>query len=108
MTNAKRLNEAEKIRIQVDPEIQDLIPGFIENRKKDIVTIREALGRNDYAVIRTLGHGMKGAGAGYGFEGITDIGKCLEEAALEGNRIEVEKQVLILSTYMDRLEIICE
>ena len=41
--------------------------------------------------IRVMGHNMKGAGAGYGFARITEIGAQLEQAALrqEGDVIRV-------------------
>ena len=75
-----------KIVVHADPEIADLIPKFLENRLKDIDAIRDALDRGDFDTIRTLGHSMKGAGGGFGFPGITDIGKTLEDSAKAAER----------------------
>jgi hypothetical protein len=36
---------------------------------------------SDFQAVKTLGHGMKGAGGSYGFPAITDIGAALEDAA---------------------------
>ena len=76
---------ADKVVIHADPEIADLIPKFLDNRQKDINLIESALEKNDFDAIRMLGHSMKGAGGGYGFDGVTEIGKNLEEAAKEAD-----------------------
>ena len=59
----------------MDEDLGDLIPGYLENRKKDVVEILNCLNRRDYETIRSLGHKMKGSGGGYGFDTITEIGK---------------------------------
>ena len=62
-----QLNDSETgetIVIRVDRDLEDLIPGFINNRRKDAESIADALKRKDYETIRVLGHGMKGAGGG--------------------------------------------
>ena len=57
----------QEIVITVDPDLEDLIPGFLDNRYEDIDALMGALDRKDYETIRRLGHIMKGAGGGYGF-----------------------------------------
>ena len=41
----------EKIIVQVDSDLEDLIPGYLENRNKDIESITEALRQNDFETI---------------------------------------------------------
>ena len=96
----------EKIVIHIDADLEDLIPGFIENRKKDTRSIGEALQKGDYETIRIVGHGMKGAGGGYGFDAISDIGKFIEQAAKSKNSEEIQNRVNDLLTYLDRIEIV--
>ena len=95
----------EKIRIHVDPDIADLIPGFLENRRKDITAMQAALEQGDFETVRVLGHSMKGAGGGYGFDAITDIGAALEQAAKDRNRESIGKSLRDLSSYLDRVEV---
>ena len=85
---------------QIDPAIEELIPGFLLNRKKDAAQIKQASKREDFRAIETLGHWMKGAGSGYGFEEISVIGKDLEEAAKERNSETVKGLAAALERYL--------
>ncbi|OGP52713.1 MAG: phosphotransferase [Deltaproteobacteria bacterium RBG_13_52_11] len=108
MTQQSALKQDGKIIVHVDPDIADLIPGFLENRHKDIKTMGEALAQGDFDAIRLLGHSMKGAGGSYGFDAITDIGKSLEQAAIAKNFAEIQSLVKELSAYLDRVEVVYE
>lgn len=96
----------EKIIAHVDSDLEDLIPEFMELRRKDIISINKALEEGDYKTIEILGHSMKGSGGGYGFDAITEIGKVLEIASREPNDQEIKKQVALLSDYIERVEIV--
>lgn len=95
-----------KIVIHADIDLEDLIPGFLENRRKDIVEIESLLAANDYETIQRLGHSMKGAGGGYGFDEITDIGMHIEQAAKEKNSADIRIQIKKLSSYLDCVEVV--
>lgn len=105
MTQNNDANEGRKIIVHVDAELEDLIPGFLENMCKDIKSMHEALKQGDYETIRILGHSMKGAGGGYGFDAITDIGASLEQSAKEKNPEEIRKRVDELSTFLEHVEV---
>jgi histidine phosphotransfer protein HptB len=106
MMQESALRQEAKIIVQVDPDIADLIPGFLENRHKDIKTMGEALTEGDFETIRILGHSMKGAGGSYGFDAITDIGKSLEQAAIAKDAGGIKKSVQELSAYLDCIEVV--
>jgi len=97
-----------KILVKADPDIADLIPGFLENRRQDIAVMLGALKQGDFETIRVLAHSMKGAGGGYGFDAITEIGRGLEQAAKSKNAEETGKHISALSSYLDRVEVIYE
>lgn len=97
-----------KIVVRADPEIADLIPRFLENRQKDIVLIMEALKKKDFEAIKILGHSMKGAGGGYGFPGVTEIGRSIEDAAREKNLEGILMAVDRLTNYLDCVEVVYE
>lgn len=99
-------NAGERIMVKIDPDLAELIPGYLENRTQDILHILEALERADFETIRTLGHGMKGSGGGYGFAAITEIGKAIETAAKEGNAGAIREGVESLRSYLERVEVV--
>jgi len=98
--------DSNKIVVRVDPDIADLIPGFLENRQKDIKTIEETLQKGDYDILQRMGHTLKGTGGGYGFDEITDIGLRIENAAKEKNADEILRQVQWLSDYLEKVEVV--
>ena len=108
MTQEGNEKKDEKIIVHVDEEIEDLIPGFLENRRNDVKTIEEALDKGDYETIRVLGHKMKGTGGGYGFDAITDLGHSFENAGDEKDSEEIRRLVNELSHYLEHVEVICE
>ncbi len=97
-----------RIVVQVDPEIEDIVPIFLQNRRDDIESLSSALEAGDFETIRILGHSMKGSGGGYGFDGITDIGQYLEQAGKEQNSEMVRQQVERLTDYLERVEVVFE
>ena len=99
-------NRAKKIIIHVDPDIAELIPGFLENRRKDIAAMLDAVQQGDFESVQVLGHSMKGAGGGYGFDAITEIGAALEQAAKQRNAVEIRNRVHELSRYLDQVEVV--
>jgi len=94
-----------KIIVLIDFELEDLIPGFLNNRRQDVFKLEAALADGDYDTIRIIGHSMKGAGGGYGFDTITDIGQALEAAAIEKNAQTLKDQIRILTHYLEHLEV---
>ncbi|GAB6271032.1 MAG TPA: Hpt domain-containing protein [Syntrophaceae bacterium] len=106
MAEKERDSQQRKFTAIVDEDLRDLIPGYLENRRKDIKDIHAALDRNDFEVIRALGHKMKGSGGGYGFDEITEIGRACEEAAKQSQAQEIREQVHRLQDYIDNVAII--
>lgn len=69
------------IEVWIDEDIAELIPGYLERRRENLVMIGEALQQSDFDTIQLIGHSMKGSGGGYGLRLISDIGRQLEESA---------------------------
>jgi HPt (histidine-containing phosphotransfer) domain-containing protein len=94
--------------VRANPKFSDLIPGFLQNRRQDVIAILDALDRGNFETVESLGHGMKGAGDSYGFQAITDIGAALEQTAGSADTDASRKWVGELSRYLDRVEIISD
>jgi CheY-like chemotaxis protein len=94
-----------KIVIPVDGALADLVPNYLESRRKDLGSIRRALGQENYEATRVLGRSMKGSGEGYGFAFISAVGQAIEAAAQEGDGQEIQRRIDELDNYLKRLEI---
>jgi HPt (histidine-containing phosphotransfer) domain-containing protein len=71
----------ERLIVEVDPDLRELIPDFLRRKRADAIAIQIALDKGDFAVVAALGHKLKGEGGGFGFDVITDIGAGLEGTA---------------------------
>lgn len=87
----------------VSPQALDLRPTFLSNRAKDVVRIREALDRGDYAAIAVLGHNMRGNGTSYGFPEVSAIGARLEAAAASMDAPRLRAQADELHAYLEKV-----
>jgi len=96
------------ILVRANPKFADMIPGFLQNRRQDVIAMLDALDRDDFETVESLGHGMRGAGGSFGFDAITDIGAALEQAAESADTDASRKWVGELSSYLDRVEIVSD
>ena len=95
-----------EIIAHVDPDLRDLIPGYLKNRNKDVATIKKALKAPDFDKIRELGHSMRGSGGGYGFMPISKIGEALETAAKENDSDQIKNCMAELSDFLKRVTLV--
>jgi HPt (histidine-containing phosphotransfer) domain-containing protein len=96
---------SDKLIIAVDAQIAALVPRFLANRAADVGRIRAALARTDFDSIRSMAHGMKGAGGGYGFPEISRLGAALEAGARQRDAAAVGTLAASLEAYLARIEI---
>ena len=78
--------------------IELFVPGMDE-------TFRQGLAAGDYESIWSRGHNMKGVGAAYGFEYLTDLGAEFEAAARRQDDGELRRCLAALEDYLDRLDV---
>jgi len=86
--------------VGIDPDIQDLVPKFLENQKAHADLILELTASGDFDAARRIAHNMKGTGKGYGFDVISDLGSSIEQAASRSAAEEVQKLAKELSRYL--------
>ena len=94
--------------VRIDASFEPLVPKLLTNRKKEVVTMQAALTTQAFETVRTLAHGMKGAGGSYGFDRITEIAASIEQAAKAGNASPIARDLPALSSYLDRIKVVYE
>ncbi len=91
--------------IEVDEELKDILPSFLENRKKDIILLNEAISIKDYSSIEKIGHRVAGSSGGYGFDELGKIAKQIELECKSGHFENVEPLIKSFELYMTDIEI---
>ncbi len=106
--NARGETTMKKLIVQVDPDISDLIPGFLANKRRDAGQIIAAAESADYPALLGMGHKIKGEGGSYGLDGISLLGAQIELAAQQKDLAAVRRCAQELSVYLDTVEIVYE
>jgi HPt (histidine-containing phosphotransfer) domain-containing protein len=92
-------------KVKVAKDLEDLIPTFMSNRRKEVDSLRVALAASDFEQLRQLGHRMKGVGNSYGFEHVSVLGKQVEDGARSGDRASLEALIKGYGEYLSKVEI---
>ena len=92
-------------KVTVAKDLEDLIPTFMRNRKKEHEALKAALSAADFEQLRQLGHRMKGVGNSYGFTHVSTIGKHIEDGARSGDRATLEARIAEYGDYLSRVQI---
>lgn len=85
---------------------EPLMSKFMTNRKKEVVTMREALAQQDLETVRKVAHGMKGAGGSYGFDHITLMATTIEHTAKSGTSAGLTEELDRLAVYLEQVQVI--
>ncbi len=92
--------------IQVDDDdVAELLPGYLESRKRDIKNIPTLIQAGDFEQVRRVGHNMKGSGTLYGVTKVSELGAQLEQAAKQNNAALARKICGSLGAYLDKARV---
>jgi HPt (histidine-containing phosphotransfer) domain-containing protein len=95
-------------KVTVAKDLEDLIPTFMKNRRKELDSLRVALAAADFEQLRQLGHRMKGVGISYGFDRVSALGKSIEEGARRGDRALLEASIAQYGEYLSKVQVTYE
>lgn len=84
---------------------RNLVTEYLERARKAFPLLKAAVGQNQHAQVRILGHRMKGTGAPYGFSRLTEIGTGIEKAAEAQNSDALRQYVAELEEYLSQVEV---
>lgn len=94
--------------VSIDPELKDLAPGYVENRKKELPGLLALSSAGDLDALRKAGHTLAGSGGGYGFDRLSELGKELETLARAGDSPGAAACLARLKDYLENLHIVYE
>ena len=87
---------------------EELIPGFIENRRRELEELRRALEAGRYGELGELGHRMRGIGATYGFDRVSIVGGQIEELAAAADHAGLAARIADYADYLAHLKVVYE
>jgi HPt (histidine-containing phosphotransfer) domain-containing protein len=92
--------------VRVDSDVLDLAEAFLEHRREEVSRAREALANGDWALLRRIGHELKGTAGSFGFGGLSVIGLGIEQAAEARDRRTAADAVAHMAGYLARVAVI--
>jgi HPt (histidine-containing phosphotransfer) domain-containing protein len=103
----KAMNASDYL-VRVAKDLEDLIPVFLKNRRKELDALRAALAAADFEQLRQLGNRMKGVGNSYGFERVSSLGKNIEDSARSADRAALEASIAQYGEYLSKVQVAYE
>ena len=100
---ASARDDAAPMTSRASLRLAERTPAYLLNCRQNVIDMGGALDRADFGVVTLLGHNLRGSGGAFGFQGITDIGAGLEDAAGKSDAAASRKWVAELASYLDRL-----
>lgn len=94
-----------KYPVRIDKDLQDLVPHYLESRREELPGLFALHSSGDMQALAKAGHRLAGAGGGFGFDRITELGRELETLALAGDRPGTLARLEGLKEYIANLEI---
>ncbi|MCH7719676.1 MAG: Hpt domain-containing protein [Planctomycetes bacterium] len=89
--------------VEEDPSFADVVADFVEQLPQRIRQFEETLEANDWERFRSYAHQLKGAGSGYGFPMLTELGKQMEQAAIGAQLEECNRTLEELKSIIARV-----
>lgn len=101
-------SDNQSIPIYVDPDLKELVPGYLERQRSNLERMQVALEREDLREVRDIAHTMAGTGANYGFGLLSVTCGRVEIAIHEHDTAEVRALLSNLSDYLKRVTLVFE
>lgn len=98
---------ADGLEAVVPAGVEDLLPTFLENRRKELDALRAAVATHDFATVQHIADRMKGVGEPYGFPTISLIGVDLDGAVQRADMRRLLELVKQYSGYLGNVQIHC-
>ncbi|MEE2743053.1 MAG: Hpt domain-containing protein [Bdellovibrionota bacterium] len=94
-----------KTVVQIDEEIKEIIPNFLEGREKDINLFKVAIEAEDFDQLESIGHKLKGNAGSYGFHKMSEYGAGIEIAAKNKELAKIKSLVGDFEEHFENIEI---
>ena len=106
ITDTQQMTDDSALDVRPDPDLQDLIPAFLENRRHELTEILKAAAQRDYGLIGRMAHTWKGICRPYGFIHLESLSRQLEKAGEAHDQADVDQVLARIRDHLDKVRII--
>jgi HPt (histidine-containing phosphotransfer) domain-containing protein len=92
-------------RIQADPLVLPLVPGYLANRATELPKLDAALAARDFAALRKVGHNLRGSAGAYGLPPLSAIGARIEDSAVAQDAATLTQALDELRRFLKSVEL---
>jgi HPt (histidine-containing phosphotransfer) domain-containing protein len=91
--------------VEIDADLADLIPQYLENRWADLGFARQLLLKRDFPMLARTAHRVRGSAASYGFSGLGTVAEALETAARDKDLAAAQAQLDAFEAFLRAVRI---
>ncbi len=95
-----------KNKKEVSKFLEPIFEEFLNDRKSDLKTLKQAFKENDYQTVQAIGHRLAGNAGSYELQDLGDLGDQLETAIKKNELNKVEDIILDIQNYLETLEVV--
>ncbi len=88
-----------------DEDFAELLLDFESSMRERRTLLAEAHANRDLESLRKLAHQLKGAGGGYGFDGLSSASADLEQACKGDNNSRIDAMFNLVFEYLGRIRV---
>lgn len=94
-----------KTVVRVDPDIEDLVPAYLENRANEHVLFTRFVDMADFEKIQNLAHKIRGTAGAYGFKELSVIAATVESLAKQKDVEKIRFELDHFKQYLESIEL---
>ena len=94
-----------KFVVTVDKDIEEIVPMFLDNRQKDIESLKHHIQADELKEIEVIAHKLAGNAGSYGFADLGKIGAALEQACKDQDIETIKIKYQEFCDYMTNVEV---
>jgi len=91
--------------VEVEAELQPLLPTFIESRWRDLEKLRVGIQNADFQSLYKIGHSLRGVPGAFGFNYLVELGARIQADAKHEDVPALRKDIERFESFMTHHEV---
>lgn len=92
--------------VEIDSSLEELIPGFMQNRLNELPVIEKLYSDRDFDGFQKFGHKLKGSSLNYGFSHLGQLASALEQAGKDQNLAQIRALIDQIEDHVRNIKIV--